>query len=72
MDELKDKYEDLNNLIANLKISISECEEKGYKEELLEIMRRVQIDVEELEPRIQNLEQAEMKELENKFERSRI
>lgn len=72
MDELKDKYEDLNNLIANLKISISECEEEGYKEELLEIMRRVQIDVEELEPRIQKLEQAEIKELESKFERSRI
>ena len=72
MDELKDKYEDLNNLIANLKISISECEEEGYKEELLEIMRRVQIDVDELEPRIQKLEQAERKELENEFERSRI
>ena len=72
MDELKDLYEDLNNLFANLKIAISECKEKDYKEELLETMRRVQIEIENLEPRIEKLEEDENRELENESERSKI
>lgn len=72
MNELRDKYDDLNNLVSNLTIATKETNNREYKEELLEIMRRVQIDIEKIEPYIYKQQKAEIKELENQFERSRI
>lgn len=72
MNELRDKYDDLNNLVSNLIIAAKETNNREYREELLEIMRRVQIDIEEIEPYIFKQQKAEIEELENQFERSRI
>lgn len=71
MDELKDEYEDLNNLIDNLKIAVNECNNTEYKEQILELMRQVQIDIEDIEPQIFRQEEYENKELISEFERSR-
>lgn len=72
MDELKDEYEDLNNLIDNLKIAVNECDNTEYKEQILELMRQVQIDIEDIEPQIFRQEEYENKELISEFERSRL
>lgn len=72
MDELKDEYEDLNNLIDNLKIAVNECDNTDYKEQILELMRQVQIDIEDIEPQIFRQEEYENKELISEFERSRL
>lgn len=71
MDELKDEYEDLNNLIDNLKIAVDECNNTEYSEQILELMRQVQIDIEDIEPQIFRQEEYENKELISEFERSR-
>lgn len=71
MDELKDEYEDLNNLIDNLKIAVNECNNTEYSEQILELMRQVQIDIEDIEPQIFRQEEYENKELISEFERSR-
>lgn len=72
MDELKDEYEDLNNLIDNLKIAVNECNNTEYSEQILELMRQVQIDIEDIEPQIFRQEEYENKELISEFERSRL
>lgn len=71
MDELKDEYEDLNNLIDNLKIAVDECDNTEYSEQILELMRQIQIDIEDIEPQIFRQEEYENKELISEFERSR-
>lgn len=72
MDELKDEYEDLNNLIDNLKIAVNECNNTEYREQILELMRQIQIDIEDIEPQIFRQEEYENKELISEFERSRL
>lgn len=71
MDEWKDKYEDLNNLVDNLKMAVNECNDTDYKEQILEIMGQVQADIESIEPQIYRQEELENKELISEFERSR-
>lgn len=72
MDELKDKYDDLNNLVDNLKMAVNEYNDTDYKEQILEIMGQVQADIENIEPQICREEQLENTELINEFERSRL
>lgn len=72
MDELKDKYDDLNNLVDNLKMAVNECNDTEYKEQILGIMGQVQADIESIEPQIHREEQLENKELIDNFERSRL
>ena len=72
MDALIEKYDDLNNLVDNLKMAENECKDIDYQEEILELMRRVQIDIENIEPQIEKHNKAEQRELENEFERSRF
>ncbi len=72
MDALIEKYDDLNNLVDNLKMAENECKDIDYQEEILELMRRVQIDIENIEPQIEKHNNAEQRELENEFERSRF
>lgn len=72
MNELRNKYDDLNNLVSNLTLAVNETNNKEYREELLEIMRRVQIDIEEIEPYIYKQQKAELQELENQYNKIRI
>lgn len=72
MDNLKEKYEDLNNFLDNLSMAANECDDKDYKEEVYELMRRVQIDIEEIEPRISDYEKSENDEIINEFNKERL
>ena len=72
MDDLKEKYDDLNNFLDNLSIAANECDDKDYKEEVYELMRRVQIDIEEIEPRISDYEKSENNEIVNEFNKERL
>lgn len=72
MDNLKEKYEDLNNFLDNLSMAANECDDKDYKEEVYELMRRVQIDIEKIEPRISDYEKSENDEIINEFNKERL
>lgn len=72
MDDLKEKYDDLNNFLDNLSMAANECDDKDYKEEVYELMRRVQIDIEEIEPRISDYEKSENDEIINEFNKERL
>lgn len=72
MDELKDKYEDLNNLFENLEIAENETTDKIFKEQILGLMREVQIEIEQLEPIISKQEQEENKELLREYNEGRL
>lgn len=72
MDELKDKYEDLNNLFENLEIGENETTDKIFKEQILGLMREVQIEIEQLEPIISKQEQEENKELLREYNEGRL
>ena len=72
MDDLKEKYDDLNNFLDNLSMAANECDDKDYKEEVYELMRRVQIDIEEIEPRISDYEKSEDNEIINEFNKERL
>lgn len=72
MDDLKEKYDDLNNFLDNLSMAANECDDKDYKEEVYELMRRVQIDIEEIEPRISDYEKSENNEIINEFNKERL
>lgn len=72
MDELKDKYEDLNNLFENLEIAENETTDKIFKEQILGLMREVQIEIEQLEPNISKQEQEENKELLREYNEGRL
>ena len=72
MDNLKEKYEDLNNFLDNLSMAANECDDKDYKEEVYELMRRVQIDIEKIEPKISDYEKSENDEIINEFNKERL
>lgn len=72
MDNLEEKYDDLNNFLDNLSMAANECDDKDYKEEVYELMRRVQIDIEEIEPRISDCEKSENDEIINEFNKERL
>lgn len=72
MDDLKDKYDDLNNLFENLEIAKNETKDKIFKEQILELMREVQIEIEQLEPVILRQEQEENKELLREYNEGRL
>lgn len=72
MDDLKEKYEDLNNFLDNLSMAANECDDKDYKEEVYELMRRVQIDIEKIEPTISKYEKYENDEIINEFNKERL
>lgn len=72
MDDLKEKYDDLNNFLDNLSMAANECDDKDYKEEVYELMRRVQIDIEKIEPKISDYEKSEDDEIINEFNKERL
>lgn len=72
MMEFQDKYDDLDNLESSLQILVYETLDRDYKEELEEMLTRVQIDKEKIELKLQEeCKQAE-RERNIEFERSRL
>lgn len=68
--ELQDRYDDLDNLESSLQLLISETLDQDYKEELEDMLTRVQIDKEKIEPKVQEMQEREYKEQERQYERS--
>ncbi|MFR8116865.1 MAG: hypothetical protein ACLVAK_07685 [Clostridia bacterium] len=68
--DLQDRYDDLENLESSLQVLLDETIDKDYKEELEDMLTRVQIDKEAIEPKVQEMQEREYKEQERQYERS--
>lgn len=72
MMEFQDKYDDLDNLESSLQILVYETLDKDYREELEDMLTRVQIDKEEIEPKVQEMQEREYKEQEREYWREAL
>lgn len=72
MDELKDRYYELDEIVSSIEILVEQLTDPYYIDVLNEIRFKAQDEREELEPRIAEMEQLEMQEQELEFERSRL
>lgn len=68
--DLQERYDDLENLESSLQVMLDETLDKDYKEELEDMLTRVQIDKEAIEPKVQEIQEREYKEQERQYERS--
>lgn len=64
---LQDRYDDLENLESSLQVLLDETIDKDYKEELEDMLTRVQIDKEAIEPKVQEMQEREYKEQEREY-----
>ena len=72
IDELRDRYDELDNIISSIQILTKEIKDKDYIERLEIIELEAQDELDEITPRIEQLEEEEEKELENEYNRERI
>lgn len=72
IDELRNKYDELDNIISSIRILTKEIKDKDYIERLEIIEFDAQDELDEIIPRIEQLEEEEEKELENEYNRERI
>lgn len=72
IDELRDRYDELDNIISSIRILTKEIKDKDYIERLEIIEFEAQDELDEITPRIEQLEEEEEKELENEYNRERI
>ena len=72
IDELRDRYDELDNTISSIRILTKEIKDKDYIEKLKIIEFEAQDELDEITPRIEQLEEEEEKELENEYNRERI
>lgn len=72
IDELRDRYDELDNIISSIQILTKEIKDKDYIEKLEIIEFEAQDELDEITPRIEQLEEEEEKELENEYNRERI
>ena len=72
IDELRDRYDKLDNIISSIRILTKEIKDKDYIERLEIIEFEAQDELDEITPRIEQLEEEEEKELENEYNRERI
>ena len=60
--EIREKYDDLYTLILNLEMTIKETDIKEVKEELENILYRVQDDFKEVDEELEEIELAEVRQ----------
>ena len=72
MDELKDKYYELDEIVSSLQLLIDSITYKEYIDELKFIKSKAEKEKDELEPRISAYEKAENYELKIEYERCRF
>lgn len=70
--DLQDRYDDLENLESSLQVLLDETIDKDYKEELEDMLTRVQIDKEAIEPKVQEMQEREYKEQEREYWREAL
>ena len=72
LEELRNKYDELDNIISSIRILTKEINDKNYIEQLELIQYEAQNELDEIEPQIQKLEEEEEREINREYERSKI
>lgn len=72
LEELRNKYDELDNIISSIRILTKEITDKNYIEQLELIQYEAQNELDEIEPQIQKLEEEEEREMNREYERSKI
>ena len=72
LEELRNKYDELDNIISIIRILTKEITDKNYIEQLELIQYEAQDELDEIEPQIQKLEEEEEREINREYERSKI
>lgn len=72
LDDLRDRYDELDNIISSIRILTKEITDKNYIEQLELIQYEAQNELDEIEPQIQKLEEEEEREINREYERSKI
>lgn len=72
LEELRNKYDELDNMISSIRILTKEITDKNYIEQLELIQYEAQNELDEIEPQIQKLEEEEEREINREYERSKI
>ena len=72
MDELQERYDELDTIENSLRRLIHEISDKYIKDELYEIMFEAQDEKKEIEPRLQAMYDREEKEREREYWRDAI
>ena len=72
LEELRNKYDELDNIISSIRILTKEIIDKNYIEQLELIQYEAQNELDEIEPQIQKLEEEEEREINREYERSVI
>lgn len=72
LEELRNKYDELDNIISSIRILTKEITDKNYIEQLELIQYEAQNELDEIEPQIQKLEEEEEREINREYESSKI
>ena len=72
LEELRNKYDELDNIISSLNSLMDDLTDKNYIEQLELIKFEAQNELDEIEPQIQKLEEEEEREINRECERSKI
>lgn len=72
LEELRNKYDELDNIISSLNSLMDDLTDKNYIEQLEPIKYEAQDELDEIEPQIQKLEEEEEREMNRECERSKI
>lgn len=72
LEELRNKYDELDNIISSLNSLMDDLTDKNYIEQLELIKYETQNELDEIEPQIQKLEEEEEREMNREYERSRL
>ena len=72
LEELRNKYDELDNIISSIRILTKEITDKNYIEQLELMQYEAQNELDEIEPQIQKLEEEEEREINREYERSKI
>ena len=72
LEELRNKYDELDNIISSIRTLTKEITDKNYIEQLELIQYEAQNELDEIEPQIQKLEEEEEREINREYERSKI
>ena len=72
LEELRNKYDELDNIISSIRILTKEITDKNYIEQLELIQYEAQNELDEIEQQIQKLEEEEEREINREYERSKI
>ena len=63
LEEIRNKHDELDNIISSIRILTKEITDKNYIEQLELIQYEAQNELDEIEPQVQKLEEEEEREI---------